>query len=96
MSAEQNQSNAQGGKKKSNIFEYFHSVFEYFVSVFEYFQTFSNVFERFQNKLAHLMRKSALLIEILTHLRINLRHFIPFEKGLIEKIPSHLRYFTPN
>jgi len=64
---------AQGGKKLSNIFEYFHSVFEYFYTVFEYFRTFSNVFERFCKELARLVRKSALLIEILTHLRINLR-----------------------
>jgi len=49
------------------------NISRYFSNIFEYFQTFSNVFERFQNKLAHLMRKSALLIEILTHLRINLR-----------------------
>jgi len=67
------QSNAQGGKKNSNIFEYFYIVFEYFISVFEYFRTFSNVFERFLHGLARLVRKSALLIEILTHLRINLR-----------------------
>jgi hypothetical protein len=34
---------------------------------------FLNVFERFLHELARLMRKSALLIEILTLLRINLR-----------------------
>jgi len=67
------QSNAQGGKKDLNIFEYFLSVFEYFYIVFEYFRTLSNVFERFLHKLARLVRKSALLIEILTLLRINLR-----------------------
>ena len=35
------------------------------------FRIFSNVFERFLHELARLVRKSALLIEILTHLRIN-------------------------
>jgi len=57
---------AQGGKKNSNIFEYFHSVFEYF-------RMFSVRLERFLHELARLVRKSALLIEILTLLRINLR-----------------------
>jgi hypothetical protein len=38
------QSNAQGGKKLSNIFERFCTVFEYFCMVFE---RFGMVFERF-------------------------------------------------
>jgi hypothetical protein len=71
--AEKNQSNAQGGKKLSNIFKRFYTNFEYFGTFFANFRKFSNVFERFLHELARLMRKSALLIEILTLLRINLR-----------------------
>ena len=74
----------------SNIFEYFHSFFEYFYIVFEYFRMFSNVFERFLHELARLMRKSALLIEILTHLRTNLRIWCEKSAHLIDGNPARI------
>ncbi len=64
----------RGGVQKSRIFS---NIFKRFTQLFERFQSFSNVFNRFQKELAHLVRKSALLIEILTHLRINLRCDMP-------------------
>jgi len=49
---------------------------------------FSNVFKRFQKKLARLMRKSALLIEILTHLRKNLRIWFYPHLPILPKMAS--------
>jgi len=89
---------AQGGKKLSNIFEYFHLVFEYFISVFEYFRTFSNVFERFLHELARLVRKSTLLIEILPLMRINSRPAEALAKAdarLIEHFTQNLPHSCP-
>ncbi len=71
--ATKNQSNARGGAKKFEYFQLFPIVSHYFSNIFKRFRTFSNVFKRFVFKLARLVRKSALLIEIRTHLRINLR-----------------------
>ncbi len=43
------QSNAQGGKKNSNIFKRFGTVFEYFRMVFERFCMVFECFRTFQN-----------------------------------------------
>jgi hypothetical protein len=69
--AESNQSNAHIGKKLSNFFNRFHTFFSLFHTFFQIFLQLLTVFNVFKHELARLMRKSALLIEILTHLRIN-------------------------
>jgi hypothetical protein len=58
------QSNAQGGKKLSNIFDRFHTFFDGFYTFFQIFLQLLTVFNRFKHELARLVRKSALLIEI--------------------------------
>jgi len=66
------QSFAHIGKKLSNIFNRFYTFFSLFYTFFQTFRNFSHFLTVFKHELARLMRKSALLIEILTHLRINL------------------------
>jgi hypothetical protein len=66
-------SNAHIGKKLSKIFDNFCPFFSFFRTFFAIFSTFSHFLALLNHELARLVRKSALLIEILTHLRINLR-----------------------
>jgi len=63
----------RGGAKLSNIFNRFYTFFTHFYTFFAIFPNFSTFFDVFKHELARLMRKSALLIEILTLLRINMR-----------------------
>jgi len=55
--------------KNFEYFRIFSNVSHHFSKVFEYFQMFSNVFERFGLKPRRLVRKSKVLIDVITHLQ---------------------------
>jgi hypothetical protein len=63
----------RGGKNFSNIFNRFYTFFSLFHTFFQIFRNLSHFSTVSKHELARLVRKSALLIEILTLLRINLR-----------------------
>ena len=63
----------RGGAKLSEFFKRFYTFFSLFHTFFQIFRKFSHFLTVFKHEHARLMRKSALLIEVLTLLRINLR-----------------------